>query len=46
MKIVDRQYVDDKTVDFSAVLTAIRSKNADLIFFGGVDSRRTAGSPH
>lgn len=38
IKIVDRQYVDDKTVDFSAVLTAIRSKNADLIFFGGVDS--------
>ncbi|KAI3490149.1 hypothetical protein L1887_45606 [Cichorium endivia] len=39
VKVVDRQYVDDKTVDFSAVLTAIRSKNADLIFFGGVDSQ-------
>ena len=39
VKIVDRQYVDDKTVDFSAVLTAIRSKNADVIFFGGVDSQ-------
>ncbi|PWC18526.1 branched-chain amino acid ABC transporter substrate-binding protein [Brenneria corticis] len=39
VKIVDRQYVDDKTVDFSAVLTAIRSKNVDLIFFGGVDSQ-------
>lgn len=39
VKIVDRQYVDDKTVDFSAVLTAIRSKNADLIFLGGVDSQ-------
>jgi len=39
VQIVDRQYVDDKTVDFSAVLTAIRSKNADLIFFGGVDSQ-------
>jgi len=37
--VVDRQYVDDKTVDFSPVLTAIRSKNADLIFFGGVDSQ-------
>lgn len=37
--IVDRQYVDDKTVDFSPVLTAIRSKNVDLIFFGGVDSQ-------
>lgn len=39
VKIIDRQYVDDKTVDFSAVLTAIRSKNADLVFFGGVDSQ-------
>lgn len=39
VEIVGREYVDDKTVDFSAVLTAIRSKNADLIFFGGVDSQ-------
>ena len=37
--IVDREYIDDKTLDFSPVLTAIRSKNADLIFFGGVDSQ-------
>ncbi|WP_426504750.1 branched-chain amino acid ABC transporter substrate-binding protein [Serratia proteamaculans] len=36
---VARGYVDDKTVDFSAVLTTVRSKNADLIFFGGVDSQ-------
>ncbi|CAI0789338.1 branched-chain amino acid ABC transporter substrate-binding protein [Serratia entomophila] len=39
MQPVSREYVDDKTVDFSAVLTTIRSKNADLIFFGGVDSQ-------
>ena len=39
VKAIDRQYVDEKTVDFSAVLTAIRSKNPDLIFFGGVDSQ-------
>jgi len=39
VEIVDREYVDEKTVDFSAVLTNIRSKNADLIFFGGVDSQ-------
>ncbi|GAA3603815.1 branched-chain amino acid ABC transporter substrate-binding protein [Gibbsiella greigii] len=38
-QVVAREYVDDKTVDFSAVLTSIRSKNADLIFFGGVDSQ-------
>lgn len=36
---VAREYVDDKTVDFSAVLTTLRSKNVDLIFFGGVDSQ-------
>ncbi|MGP1114192.1 branched-chain amino acid ABC transporter substrate-binding protein [Serratia sp. CY54717] len=36
---IAREYVDDKTVDFSAVLTTVRSKNADLIFFGGVDSQ-------
>lgn len=36
---VTREYVDDKTVDFSVVLTTVRSKNADLIFFGGVDSQ-------
>ncbi|AEF45680.1 Extracellular ligand-binding receptor [Serratia sp. AS12] len=39
MQPVAREYVDDKTVDFSAVLTTVRSKNADLIFFGGVDSQ-------
>jgi len=39
MQPVTREYVDDKTVDFSAVLTTVRSKNADLIFFGGVDSQ-------
>ncbi|SDI55442.1 branched-chain amino acid transport system substrate-binding protein [Pseudomonas flavescens] len=38
-QIVAREYVDDKTVDFSAVLTNIRGKNADLIFFGGVDAQ-------
>ncbi len=39
IEIIDREYVDEKTVDFSAVLTNIRSKNVDLIFFGGVDSQ-------
>ncbi|GAB7528404.1 branched-chain amino acid ABC transporter substrate-binding protein [Pseudomonas sp. 3A(2025)] len=38
-KVVAREYVDDKTIDFSAVLTSIRSKNPDLIFFGGVDAQ-------
>jgi branched-chain amino acid transport system substrate-binding protein len=38
-QVVAREYVDDKTIDFSAVLTNIRSQNPDLIFFGGVDSQ-------
>ena len=37
-KVVGREYVDDKTIDFSAVLTNIRSQNPDLIFFGGMDA--------
>lgn len=35
--IVDRQYTNDKATDFAAILTAIKSKNADLIVFGGMD---------
>jgi len=38
-KVVAREYVDDKTIDFSAVLTNIRSQHPDLIFFGGVDAQ-------
>ena len=34
-KIVATQHIDDKTADFTAVLTAIKSKRPDLIFFGG-----------
>ncbi|RQQ18703.1 branched-chain amino acid ABC transporter substrate-binding protein [Burkholderia stagnalis] len=37
--IVDRQYVNDKTTDFSGVLTAIEGKRADLVFFGGLDAQ-------
>ncbi|WP_370543425.1 branched-chain amino acid ABC transporter substrate-binding protein [Herbaspirillum sp. Sphag1AN] len=37
--IVAREYVTDKTQDFSAVLTSIRAKNADVIFFGGIDAQ-------
>jgi branched-chain amino acid transport system substrate-binding protein len=36
-KLVDRQYVSDKTTDFSGVLTALKAKQADLVFFGGLD---------
>ncbi|WP_082717657.1 MULTISPECIES: branched-chain amino acid ABC transporter substrate-binding protein [Burkholderia] len=37
--IVDRQYVNDKTTDFSAVLTAVKAKRADVVFFGGLDAQ-------
>ncbi|WP_238535629.1 branched-chain amino acid ABC transporter substrate-binding protein [Paraburkholderia phytofirmans] len=37
--IVAREYVTDKTVDFSAILTRIRSQNADLVVFGGFDAQ-------
>ena len=35
--IVDRQYTNDKAVDFSAQLTHVKGQNADLIFFAGLN---------
>jgi branched-chain amino acid transport system substrate-binding protein len=37
MQVVDQQYTTDKATDFMAILTAIKSKNPDGIFFGGMD---------
>ncbi len=37
-KIVDRQFTNDKATDFTAILTAIKAKKPDLIFFGGMDA--------
>jgi branched-chain amino acid transport system substrate-binding protein len=36
-QIVDKQFTTDKATDFNAILTSIRAKNPDLIFFGGMD---------
>ena len=36
-QIVAREYTNDKAVDFAAVLTSIKSKNPNLVFFGGMD---------
>jgi branched-chain amino acid transport system substrate-binding protein len=36
-KIVAHEYTTDKAVDFSAVLTSIKGKKPDLLFFGGMD---------
>ena len=35
--IVDEQFTTDKATDFMAILTAIKSKNPDAIFYGGMD---------
>ena len=37
MQIVDQQFTNDKATDFMAILTAIKAKNPDAIFFGGMD---------
>ena len=36
--IVAHEYTNNQAVDFSTQLTAIKATNADLIFFGGLDS--------
>ncbi|MBI3902116.1 MAG: branched-chain amino acid ABC transporter substrate-binding protein [Nitrosomonadales bacterium] len=36
-QIVTHEYTTDKAVDFAAVLTAIKGKKPDLVFFGGMD---------
>ncbi len=36
-EIVAREYTSDKATDFTAILTAIKGKDADVIFFGGMD---------
>lgn len=42
MQVVDQQFTNDKATDFMAILTAIKAKNPDAIFFGGMD---TQGGP-
>lgn len=37
MQVVDQQFTNDKATDFMAILTAIKSKNPDAIFYGGMD---------
>lgn len=38
VEIVATQYTNDKATDFNAILTAIKAKNPDVIFFGGMDA--------
>ncbi|MGF6852628.1 branched-chain amino acid ABC transporter substrate-binding protein [Paraburkholderia sp. CI3] len=37
--IVDREFTNDKAVDLRAILTSLKQKNVDLIFFGGLDEQ-------
>lgn len=37
-QIVERQYTNDKATDFNAILTAIKAKHPDTVFFGGMDA--------
>jgi branched-chain amino acid transport system substrate-binding protein len=36
-EIVAREFTNDRATDFSAILTSIKGKTPDLIFFGGMD---------
>ncbi len=36
-QVVAREYSSDQSKDFFAILTSIKSKNPDVIFFGGMD---------
>lgn len=42
--IVDEQFTTDKSADFMSILTAIKSKNPDGVFYGGMDPQRPYAS--
>ena len=39
LEVVANEYTNDKATDFKAILTKIKSTNADMVFFGGMDAR-------
>ncbi len=39
MQIVDEQFTTDKATDFMAILTSIKAKAPDAIFYGGMDAQ-------
>ena len=41
-QVVGHEFTNDKATDFKAILTTIKAKKPDVIFFGGMDS---AGGP-
>jgi branched-chain amino acid transport system substrate-binding protein len=38
IKVAGREFTNDKATDYTAILTSIKGKKPDLIFFGGMDS--------
>lgn len=39
MQVVGEEFTNDKATDFMAILTGIKSKKPDAIFFGGLDAQ-------
>lgn len=39
LKIVDKQYTSDKATQFASILTTIKGRKPDAIFFGGLDAQ-------
>lgn len=37
-KIVSREFTNDKATDFNAILTSLKAKKPEVIFFGGMDA--------
>ncbi|UDF33941.1 UNVERIFIED_ORG: branched-chain amino acid ABC transporter substrate-binding protein [Shinella sp. XGS7] len=37
-KVVGREFTNDKATDFTAILTSIKAKKPDVVFFGGMDA--------
>lgn len=37
-QVVSRQYTNDKATDFNAILTQIRARKPDVVFYGGMDA--------
>lgn len=42
LKVVDQQFTNDKATDFMAILTAIKAKKPDAVFYGGMDAQAGA----
>ncbi len=39
VKVVAEEHTDDKAVDFKAILTKVKGKRPDLVFYGGMDAQ-------